>query len=481
MLTRLGRASTPVVPAADVFIFAGQSNMVAFGTVGSSAPTNITTLGAACKIWNWLTHAWETYVPGTNSETDDSAPHTPQLYGPDGEFARQWLADNPGKTCYLFKRAENGTQLASTGSGAVKDWSPSSTGEYFDNVTAELALAKAALVTAGLTPKVRLVNWGQGETDGQDTTKASNYNTNLTAFVTAALSTWGDASTMMNIMRISNSTAWTFGSTVRAAQAAVVAANPTKLKLIDTDSFVIAADNQHYVAPAVASLGALFYQAYALPAYDVTPAAKVTLGTMVAAVNTADVATYAFTNLDFGAVANNRRALISISRRPGGGVIQAVMANNRPAYPIDSTSSGATNKTALYMVDLPGGSRFGDVTVFLNAADSRCGISITPFYGGLNVPNGTDLKASGDPSSGSITVLSGGAVVGVSMGTFGTVATGTWAGVTKRFDQAIESTIVFSGACDEFVSGASPTISFDWAGTPADAPHLIAVALSPQI
>lgn len=256
---RMGSGGSAVDPLArDVFVFAGQSNMVATGTSAGVVPAAIDALGPEVQIWDWTSNAFAEYVPDTNSENDNTSPETPQRWGPEGEFARLWVADNPGKTCYLIKRAQGGTSLAA---GAGSDWSDSSAAELFDALKDEVALAIAALEGAGLHPNIRYICWGQGESDALDATKASNYQTNLTAFTAAALAEWGTANTRMGIFRISDSVVWTFGADVRNAQVTVAAAN-ARLDIIDTDDLPLDAGPDHYTVAGITTLGERFYDAY---------------------------------------------------------------------------------------------------------------------------------------------------------------------------------------------------------------------------
>ncbi len=123
-------------------------------------------------IWNDSAGAWQTYIPGVNSQNTS--------WGPEGAFCTLWLADHPGQNCYLIKSARIGTYLCmikQTGS----NWSPES-GDLFAAAQATAARAEAALVAQGLAYQVMGFLWGQGEEDaGQGVSSgcAAAYRQNL--------------------------------------------------------------------------------------------------------------------------------------------------------------------------------------------------------------------------------------------------------------------------------------------------------------
>jgi hypothetical protein len=222
----------------DVAVFAGQSNDLGFnsGAVTYTPDANVMAFDGTNLV---------TYVP--NSVTGrEWGIQTVGNWATELEYSRQFRLANPTRKILVFKWSAGGTQLYNSGdsgpTGGTWDWNPASTGEFFDLLGADLQTALSKVVALGLTPRIRLVWWLQGENDAQDSAMASAYQTNLTALVAAMKDptrSWKIPDTSNIVIAqigdraTNNSTA--FAATVRAAQAAVVAGDNTgRLKLFDT-------------------------------------------------------------------------------------------------------------------------------------------------------------------------------------------------------------------------------------------------------
>ncbi len=126
----------------------------------------------AIQIWNDAASAWQTYLPGVNSQSAS--------WGPEGAFCADWLVDHPGQTCYLIKSARIGTYLCMIRQNG-SNWSPES-GDLFAAAAATARRAEAALLAQGLTYQVTGFLWGQGEQDagaGASSGCAAAYGQNL--------------------------------------------------------------------------------------------------------------------------------------------------------------------------------------------------------------------------------------------------------------------------------------------------------------
>ena len=233
-------------------IVAGQSNSRSYDTTGSDVPGSIPAGDADCMIWNTHTQAFEEYDPGVNSDTWNSGAATPQKWGPEAAFARDWRAANPGLTLRIVKIGVDSTKLNPDPGG--DDWNPDSVGELFDDMTTEIAAAEAAIVLAGGTPDPIALLWMQGEHDALDNLQASNYGVELDDFFTAVRAEWGDAGTEIILGRISESESWTYGSTIRAFQG-LKSRGVSGVYMVDTDDLPRAGDNKHYTAAGVETLG----------------------------------------------------------------------------------------------------------------------------------------------------------------------------------------------------------------------------------
>lgn len=241
-----------------LFIFVGQSNMVgcpqALPGDWASDPD--------IKIWDADLEAFATYDPGVNSfpPPEGFVPVEGYVYwGPELEFARQYRAENPTKTCYIVKYAVGGTALSNTFEGEL-DWAPTSTGELLDRTTAYVTAALAAVADLSV-PDPSVILWMQGESDGFNSTVANAYGTNLTAFLAAARSAWAPGAKFV-IGRISLSDQIGEPEIVRAKQAEVVTADGNAV-LIDTDALVFnPLDGIHYDTAGLITLGNDMYDAY---------------------------------------------------------------------------------------------------------------------------------------------------------------------------------------------------------------------------
>jgi hypothetical protein len=262
-LARLGGAGkAPAI--AELFIFAGQSNaQVNVNTTLANVPAYIVS-DPGVKIWDHATQAFVTYGAGTNSLQPNPNPNgVAGNWGAEAEFAYRMRQAFPAKTVYIVKYAVGSAQLLQSADGlTTTDWSPASAAsEYFGIVEADVAAAKATLVALGKSPVVRVVSWMQGEQDAQLSGVAtSSYQTNLSAFVTAARSRWSASSAKFLVGRIF--TSWgsaADNTTIRAAQKAVCDADPTNVILLGQDA---SSNNGHFQPAGAVQFGDDQFLAY---------------------------------------------------------------------------------------------------------------------------------------------------------------------------------------------------------------------------
>ena len=275
---------------APLYIFAGQSN--ADSGTGTPLPANYGTLDSRIKFWT-TDGAWETYDPGVNSGS--GADH-PEFWGPEAAFAYHWRQENPGRTIYMVKHAVPATSLATAGG---EDWNPATDAELWDDLLAKIAAAVEALPQE---PTYLTFNWIHGETDGLVESYANAYETNLTAFI-AAVRAEISADIRFVAARISDSTEWTYGATVRAAQEAVIDA-ADNAAWVDADDLPLRADDQHYTNAGIDTLGRRLFQAAASGPvdFDLTLGDDLIVSTAEVGdvVGTLDEDTTGYRELDFG-------------------------------------------------------------------------------------------------------------------------------------------------------------------------------------
>ncbi len=232
-------------------VFAGQSNTGGYG-MGSWTLSRPWTPDPLTKVWDASAKTWATLQPGVNSGYDGQ----PLTWGPEMQFALEFRARFPNEPLYIVKQAYGGTGLAADWEAWHYDWSPNSDNELFDRTTA--VIAEAGSAAGGLRPDA--VFFGQGEEDATNWADASAYGGNLHGLLAAVRAEWmGDGAGKVGFFQIG--TNWAFADDVRAAQAAVDAADPNAGS-IDTRGFSLQADGTHYAAQGFEAIGRGFFQLY---------------------------------------------------------------------------------------------------------------------------------------------------------------------------------------------------------------------------
>jgi hypothetical protein len=260
-MPRLGTARVPVLfqpRVVDVFLFAGQSNSRAIGGNSGNVPVNLQTPNPKMRIWNIINQRWETYSAGVNSDTAGGGVET-DLWGPEGEFARRWCADNPGKVCHIIKMGINS-------SGLNDRWIPSANDLFQDF---ELEIKKALGQLAG-RKKIHAICWEQGGTDAEDTSDASAYESNLTTLITAARQRWGQHNSKF-IFGMVRADYGDFASTVQTGQQNVATALASQGVGIYYNDDRTLIDEAHWNAAGVTNCGQDMYELFT-GVYSAVPA-----------------------------------------------------------------------------------------------------------------------------------------------------------------------------------------------------------------
>lgn len=241
---------------APIFVLAGQSNARGFGSTTGGLPPALSGPLDDCYIWNTDSETFEVYEATVNSDTLTSGASTPQAWGAEAEFFRQWQLAHPGVSVYLVKMGVDSSPMSP--SGPEDSWLPSA-GELFDDLTAFVADAKSELIAGGKTPVVRGVLFMQGEEDAEESSESSAYESNLESFIDEFRSSIGDSSTRFVIARILDRR--TYSSVVRAAQENV-ADSDGLADWFDTDFYPQTSDTRHYTDPGLVALGYDFFHSY---------------------------------------------------------------------------------------------------------------------------------------------------------------------------------------------------------------------------
>jgi hypothetical protein len=260
-----GMASSPLSAddgsAADLFVFAGQSNIqVNANTTLQNVPNHIAR-DAGVHIWDCENNCFVVYEAGINS----MQPVRGQIggesgnWGPEAEFSFLMRKAYPTRELYIVKFGIGSSQLAA--SPRVADWSPSSKGELFDLTENAIFNSTQVLKRQQRAPAVRAIIWMQGESDAYEGgSVAQDYLENLTAWSIAARKRWGDESTKLIIGRIF--TLWgrtpADNNAVRSAQEAVARSIPNSV-LVSNDN---SPHDGHFLPDGATKFGRDIFEAF---------------------------------------------------------------------------------------------------------------------------------------------------------------------------------------------------------------------------
>lgn len=235
-------------------IFAGQSNAGGFGLTAADLPAPLAGWTDS-HVQIWTPTGWQVMQAGVNTGT----PTNPGMWGPEVKEAYDFRQAHPTEDVWIVKDTKGSTPLAQA-SGL--DWSPSSSGELFDETAAQVAAARASL--GGV--HVDAIFWTHGETDATDSAQAAAYQVNEQVFLSAARAAWAEPSTTIIFARIADDAGQTYAATVRAAQA-FVDGNDANAHMVNTDAFGMQPDNLHFSGAGQASLGDAYYAAFEAPRF----------------------------------------------------------------------------------------------------------------------------------------------------------------------------------------------------------------------
>lgn len=169
----------------------------------------------------------------------------------------------------ISKTARGSTWLAASGSNGVpvsQTWHPDevASSALFGSTLKNWWDCEQRLLAQGIGPKSRAIWWVQGEQDATNAATAAAYLANLQALKAAFTHYTGYRPLWVVSRTRDQDPAAIAAAAVRQAQADFVAANPGKAVLIDTDDLSLAADNVHYDATGMKTLGERFYDAVGL-------------------------------------------------------------------------------------------------------------------------------------------------------------------------------------------------------------------------
>lgn len=262
-------------PAAEVkvFILAGQSNAVGFGSDANSLPPALYAPQTDVLFWyeegpfnsisdTSLRIKSGGFVP-LKFQTDPSGATFGGLtdgFGPEIKMGRM-LADALPEEIAIVKFAINATSLAG-------DWNPATAGSLYEQLTKIVDSSLTVLVNMGHTSSIAGFFWMQGEWDARNATDAANYQANLANFVQQLRGEFAVPDMPFVFGRL-NANIWQspYGisqvdlATVRTAQANV-ANSAAKTAMVNSDDLGLIGDFIHFSAAGQLEMGERFVNAY---------------------------------------------------------------------------------------------------------------------------------------------------------------------------------------------------------------------------
>lgn len=197
--------------------------------------------------------------------------------------------------------------------------------------------------------------------------------------------------------------------------------------------------------------------------------ASVGLELLQSAVNTANQQVYTFSSQNLGTASSDRYIIVSVLGRDsgtGGTSVTAVSVAGVSADLVVNRSNNAVNSSvaALYIAAVPSGTS-GDIVITFNTTMVNAAYIAYRATGIEVLSVDSDSSVADDPSV-NLDVPVGGFAIGSGVSVS---ASAGWSGLVEDVDVLLEGAAIYTGANDEFPSGASgQSIMIDFAGTPVD-------------
>jgi hypothetical protein len=249
--------------ASDIplFVFAGQSNAVGYGT-DSTQLTAAQLANQPNVLWAGQQNfgiAWQFMHGPTEIGSQILSGHGfgPELTGP-----LTISSANSHQLVAAVKYAVNNTGLDSTFSPT---WNPATASGLYSQMLARVTNARNSLPSSPLAPANSTTHvagffWMQGEKDSENEATADDYQYNLTQLIGHVRTDLGDANLPFVLGEISATYA-TFSPAVRRIQANVARVVP-HTAFVPTDGFAKFSDTFHFNSAGMYDLGTAFGNAY---------------------------------------------------------------------------------------------------------------------------------------------------------------------------------------------------------------------------
>jgi hypothetical protein len=237
--------------AVDVYLLAGQSNMVGFGQTVSLEPRLRVAQDDVWLYWSGQP-VWQGLQPAS---AYTSTSH--RYFGPEVPMGRALADAHPDRAIYLIKHAVGGTALHDFWYPGETTNDPSAGEGYtvwWDTVEAGLA----ALTADGQEPVVRGMVWMQGESDAISAETAAAYATNLEHLIARVRADTGVADLPFVTAQIDCRGLCDHRDVVNAAMVSVAGTDPAVHTFGTEDCGRYPTDGWHYQGPGVRAIGERF-------------------------------------------------------------------------------------------------------------------------------------------------------------------------------------------------------------------------------
>jgi hypothetical protein len=242
----------------ELYVFAGQSNMVARG--GDVDALEGISRGDSVQIvnmWNNIAEEFEIIQLGVNTaQWPQQNEHSPIHFGPEWSVANK-LSSSPIST-YFVKVAKGGTSLLRS-----SDWDPNADGNLFTFLTDTIRKARG---NSGVSrvPVLKCFVWVQGEGDRGAVDQHELYSQNLKILADKVRLAGGNPTAQVAIVRLSplaNGEKKYETMSFRAMQKSFADTDPN-VYLVGADNLTkLPNDNVHYDAESIMELGKRIYDA----------------------------------------------------------------------------------------------------------------------------------------------------------------------------------------------------------------------------
>ncbi len=234
----------------------GQSNGVGAAPV-AEMPAELAGPMTGVKVYNIEKYRWETLQQGINNRGTTGTSGSGAADNPTNQYGTEMrlmylIKNNYPGTHYLFKYCMSNTDLAQV--AGILDWSTTS----YELLDRTIAVFQTFRLGMGDGRPSRFIIWMQGENDGQNSTKASNYGTNLTSMINYKRSAYGYTIPYI-IVRLSQNgqTGVPFRASVNTGMDSV-AGSLASVYTINTDSLTTS-DGIHYDSASIETIAQALY------------------------------------------------------------------------------------------------------------------------------------------------------------------------------------------------------------------------------